>query len=274
MAHEPVINVMSGRVPGVEVFFASFPSGTVSVTVWRLSGGLSMKVRGAADAATAGQLTRIDFEVPFGVEVTYRAECFNAVGQRIGYTGQASTLLDIPGMWVHNPLDPQGAVQCEFLDRATRSISAPNGGSLARIPGQRVGVFLAGTQQGITDVDLSIAVDSIEDRDRVLTMLGRTDKHLPPILCFRIGAEHRIALPRPFYAVTPDVALEDLDVIYGGDTSHFIARGDEAAPPAPGLFVPLLTLGDLKAAYATLGDLKADNLTLGDVNRRYDLAGG
>lgn len=272
MPFPPVLTRMSGRVPAVEVYFSALPAGTASVTVWRIAAGREMRVRGAVKAATAGQLTRVDYEVPFGVPVAYRAECFNSSGVRLSYTDQATVTVNVAGLWVHNPLDPQGAVACDFRDRALEKIQAPNDGNLLRVPGQRAGVFLAGTQQGVTDVDLSIAVDSIADRDAVLEMLGRGAKNLPPILCFRFGAEINRGLPRPFYAVTPDYSMQDVDVLYGGSTTHFEGGGSEVEPPVPGLFVPLLTYGDLKRAYATYGALKADNLTYGAVNRRYDKA--
>jgi hypothetical protein len=48
--------------------------------VYRLAAGREYLVRGAVKAPVAGALSRIDFEVPFGVEVTYRAEMFDSAG--------------------------------------------------------------------------------------------------------------------------------------------------------------------------------------------------
>lgn len=271
MMADPIVTRLDSVIPAVEVFFPDFPAGTSSVTVFRLTDA-EHQVRGAVNRIVAGELSVVDWEAPFGITVTYRAECFDGAGLSLGYTTSATYQLNESGLWVHNPLDPQGAVRCDFRSRALREISMPAEGDMLWT-GDRVGVFFAGTQQGRT-ADLSIAVDTVADREKFNVMLGRGAKSLPPILCFRFGADHRVSLPRPFYAATPAYVESDLNVIYGGGTTHFNGEGYETLPPAPGLFVPLLTYGDLNAAYATYGDLKADNLTYGDVNRRYDLALG
>lgn len=97
----PVLRVFTDAVPcpRVEVFFPSFDAGTARVTVYRLSGGREFQVRGAVNAVTAGSLSRIDFEVPLNVEVSYRAEQFDAAGVSLGFT-PTTTLGDQYGPWV------------------------------------------------------------------------------------------------------------------------------------------------------------------------------
>jgi len=97
----PVLTVFTDAAPcpRVEVFFPSFDAGTVSVTVFRISGGREFQVRGAVRAATAGSLSRIDFEVPFNEAVSYRAEQFDAAGVSLGFT-PTTTLGDAYGPWV------------------------------------------------------------------------------------------------------------------------------------------------------------------------------
>lgn len=268
---DPIVTRLDSVIPAVEVFFPDFPAGTTTVTVYRLTTGEN-QVRGAVNRTIAGELSVIDWEIPFGTTVTYRAECFDAAGLSLGYTASVSHLLDVSGLWVHNPLDPQGAVRAQFRSRAVREITAPNQGEMLWT-GDRVGIFFAGTQEGNT-VDLSIQVETLEDRDKFLTMLGRGAKQLPPILCFRFGQEWQLPLARPFYAATPDYVAAPIGIESGLTITQFDGPGYETMPPTPGLFVPLLTYGDLNRAYPTYGDLKADNLTYGDVNRRYDLALG
>ena len=267
------ITIMSTAVPAVEVWEDGLLAGTVSVTLWRLSDGREDRVRGAIQRPVAGELTHIDYEVPLDTSVTYRAECFDTTGQQLGFTDGVETTVPGQGCWVHNPLDPLGGIRVDLLGRAAQDIQAPNLGEIYRIPGQRVGVFLAGAQAGLTGLDVSLATDSVADRDAMLEMLGRGSKDLPPILCFRPSGEYLVAIPKLLYAVVPNFSVQDVTVQLTGDgVTHFVGEGTEVAPPAPGLFVPLLTYSDVDAAYATYAALRADNLTYGSLNRRYDLA--
>ncbi|WP_311478384.1 hypothetical protein [uncultured Gulosibacter sp.] len=257
--------------PAVEVFEAALPAGTTTVTLWRLADGRQYQVRGAIQKAVAGELTHIDHEVPLGTEAVYRVECFDAAGTRIALTDGASVLVDVNGLWVHNPLDPNGGVECFFRGNAVFPVHAPNTGETQWVPGLKAGIFMAGTQRGIIDIDLSLEVETVVNRDKVITMLGRGERDLPPILCFRFGSDHKIPLPRPFFAAVPNYGLNDIDVRYGGDITHFDGAGNEVLPPAPGLFIPLLTYAHVNAVYDTYLKAKQDNLTYGELNRRYDL---
>ena len=102
--------------PRVEVFFPSLAAGTATVTVYRLAAGREHRVRGAVKAPTGGTLTRIDFEVPFGIPVTYRAEQFNAAGLSLGFTDSTSITVAVTDSWMHNPLNPAGSVRVFFGD--------------------------------------------------------------------------------------------------------------------------------------------------------------
>ena len=86
------------------------------------------------------------------------------------------------------------------------------------------------------------------------------------------GGESRIRIPKPLFLGVLDIAEEMQDVQYGGEWTVQRMTGDEAAPPVPGLFIPLLTNADLNAYYASNADLNSDNASNAAVNRRYDLA--
>lgn len=263
-----------GAIPAVEVLVSALPAGAVRVTLYRHADGITMPVRGAVNAATAGQLTRVDYEAPLGVPVTYWAEAFNATGVSIGATPQQVITLDDSSAWLHNPLDPRGAVKVGLRPSTGRAINRPLSGSVID-SNTRVGVITTGGRSGIRDLDLDVIVNGGGDADRVQTMLGRGAEPLPPILCLRVESGSRRRLPRPFF-IAPDWVENDLTHFYGGDAIAFEGAVHEAEPPALGLFTPLLTLGDLKRAYSTLGAIQTDaqNQTLGHVNRRYDLAEG
>lgn len=272
--YAPTLSRASGSVPAVEVYFSQLPPETVTVTVWRFADGRRLRVRGAVQQRVASQLSVIDYEAPFGVPVAYRAECFDAAGNDIEWTDTATTSLDEPGMWIHNPLDPQGATRVEFTAAATREITYPNLGESLQMAGERAVLFMAGTQAGIRGVDLSIATDTVADRDRVMTMLGWRDKNLPPILCYRIGANHRVPLPRTFFAAVPEMVMRDVNVVWGGGVTHFVGEGDETLPPAEGIVTPTLTYGHVNASYSKYRDLNRHYGALGAINRDYQLAQG
>nr|WP_278101167.1 hypothetical protein [Microbacterium proteolyticum] len=173
MVAAPVLTgyVDADPAPRVEVLFEEFAAGTETVTVYRSAFGRERQVRGAVNAATAGALTRIDFEAPFNTLLSYRAEMFDADGISLGFTdvgtlgdvieglppgevlapsdslvpGEfvAGTGLIVQSTWLHNPLFPQGAVPVELYPTTGESISSPAAGVVSRPRGRRVGVMLA-----------------------------------------------------------------------------------------------------------------------------------
>lgn len=72
--------------PRVVVDFPFFPANVATVTVFRVADGREFQVRGAVRVPVAGSLSRIDYECPFNMTVSYRAEMFSAVGVSLGFT--------------------------------------------------------------------------------------------------------------------------------------------------------------------------------------------
>lgn len=258
--------------PRVEVFFPSFAAGTASVTVYQLSGGVEREMRGAVRAPTAGTLTRIDFEVPFNRPVSYRAEQFNASGQSLGFTPTATVAVPVGSSWMHNPLDPQGAIKIQFGPDSASTISRPSPGVVSRPKGRRVGVVLSEPRYGVVGLQLDVMTTSDADADAVQAMCG--DRGMPPVLCIRLGsADQVMRVPQPLFLSALAPQEIEIDRRLGGSEIAHRLEGDEVAPPIPGLFVPLLTRADLNAFFATRTALNAGGLTRADINRRYDLAG-
>lgn len=259
--------------PRAEVLVTGLEPNVASVTVYRLAAGREFTVRGAVSAPTGGALTRIDFEIPFGVDVTYRAELFDSSGVSLGYVSSNPVRLDVAETWLHNPLDPQGSVRVTLLDTAAQAIRRPVPGQISRPIGRRVGVMLTQPRQGVSELVLDVTVGSIADADRVQGMLGGYEQNLPPVLCVRVAATSSARIPRPLFLGVLDIVEEDWDLRMDGEATVHRMQGDEAAPPVPGLFIPLLTRADLNRYYATRAALNGDNLTRLAVNRRYDFAG-
>jgi len=258
--------------PFVEVFIDDLIPEAASLTVYRLAAGREFEMRGAVRAPTAGAFTRIDFEIPFNIPVTYRAELFDAAGESLGFTDSATTTLICADTWMHNPLNPSGGVRVALGGDSAAVISRPTPGVVSRPLGRRVGVVLSEPRYGVVGLKLDVRTSNNADADAVQAMFG--DAGMPPVVCVRLGARDGVMrVPQPLFLSTLNVS--ELDITHqwgGGEISHQL-DGDEVDPPIPGLFVPLLTRADLNAFYSTRAALNADNLLRLDVNRRYDLAG-
>lgn len=270
----PTLTVYSDAAPcpRVEVFFPSFVAGTESVTVYRLAGGRERQMRGAVGAPTGGTLTRIDFEVPFNIPATYRAEQFDASGVSLGFTPSSSVTVASADTWMHNPLNPEGAARVVFSGESASKILRPTPGVVSRPLGRRVGVVLSEPRQGVVGLQIDVRTTTDEDADAVQAMLG--DRGMPPVLCIRLGSEYSVMrVPQPLFLSALSAPEIDISHQWGlGEIAHQI-EGDEVDPPIPGLFIPLLTRADLNAFFATRAALNAGGLTRADINRRYDLAG-
>lgn len=262
--------------PRVEVFFPSFTAGTATVTVYRLAAGRTFDVRGAVRAATAGQLTRIDNEVPFNMPVTYRAEQFNAAGISLGFTDSTTVTLTVADSWMHNPLDPQGAAKVDLGGGTGGVVSMPTPGVVSYPLGRRVGVVVSEPRRGVAGLPVDVRTRSDADADRIQAMVGGYGNNTVPLVCLRLGTQHqRMRVTQPLFLSVLDLTEVDVNhqwVGDGGELAHTFT-GNEVAPPIPGLFIPLLRRKDVNAYYATRAAVKADNLTRGALNRRYDIAG-
>jgi len=275
MANAPTITtyLSDNPCPRAEVLFTTFAAGTVRVTGYRSTGLRKYRVRGVVNTPVAGALTRIDFEIPFGVAVSYWAEQFDASGLSLGETDKTTVTLNCWETWVHNPLDPQGAVRVEMIQGAAQSVSRPVPGEVVRPLGRHVGVFVGGTRQGVTGVNMDCYTDSDEVAEKLAVMVGDYESSTVPVLCLRTGAGMKMRIPQPFFAAVPDPREEGVDLNRGGSSIVWRMTGDEVAPPAPGIFIPLLTNADINAFYLTNAALNAANATNLDVNRQYSLIG-
>lgn len=261
-----------GEPARVEVLLTGLGPEVGFVTVTRAAGGLTREVRGAVRSRVAGALTKVDFDLPPNVQVTYRAELFDDAGLSLGFTSTATVMVPAVRSWMHNPLNPQGAVSVSLVATAAQSLSRPYTGQTVRARGRRVGqIVTTGVRSGLVGMVLDVRCETLEDADKVQALLGEDSV---PVICFRKGTEDvNVRVPTPLYVGVFNIAEEPFTLHTGGEMTTQRIQGDEAEPPVPGLFIPLLTRADLNAHYATRAALNADNATRLAVNRRYDLAG-
>lgn len=145
-----------------------------------------------------------------------------------------------------------------------------------RPKGRRVGVMVSSPRQGLRDVVFSVHCTDLDSADRIQAFLGDETTRLPPVICIRVGVDYPGIFRRirsPLFLGVLDIPEDDVSLRYGGERTLQHIIGDEAARPAPGLFIPLLRRMDVDAYYASRGEFDDAYLTRLDANRDYSLAG-
>lgn len=260
--------------PFVDVAFTGLPGSVNTITVYRLVGGTPRLVRGGLRKYAVGGATVADYEAPFGIPLTYRAEMFDISGYSLGYTSNITTSLNVAETWIHNPLDPSTGVAVTMEGAAVSKLTRPTAVDVRYPIGRGLGTAVSGQRRALADVDLSFLTFTDADADRVEAMFGNPydDFPLPPVVCVRTGVGKKMRLPQPLH-VACDIDGLPLDGSQAGSTIQWAVTGQEVIPPAAGIIAPDYTLADLDAAYSTLADIDAAYLTLLDIDRAYGLAG-
>lgn len=259
--------------PSVEVLVNAALSGTDTVTVWRTAAGVQHRVRGMIGIPYLGAAARIDYDVPLGVQVEYRVECFDNVGERIGFTSPETITVGADSSWLHNPLAPSGAVPVQIHGK-TPTLDRPTPSDVVYPIGRRVGVVVGSTRRGLASFPMEVWSDSLQTADQIQALIGGDGVQLPPILCVRVGGdETRLRVPKPLYMHVPTITEVSVDWNWGGDRNAHFLDGPEVAPPALALFIPLLRRKDLDAFYTSRDLLDAAYQDRLAVDRDYSLAG-
>tara|TARA_R110002020_G_scaffold48774_5_gene139039 strand:+ start:1336 stop:2265 length:930 start_codon:yes stop_codon:yes gene_type:complete len=292
-----------GLLPRVEVLLENIASGVAFVTIRRTASGRTFLVRGAVLQPVTDAISVVDFECPFNRQIQYVAELFDASGISLGFTSPAimgdiesGGLLpgedEFPGedvfpelgvigtgvistdTWMHNPLNPDGGVRVQLMDTAARALSRPVPGGVVYPRGRRVGVMVAEPRRGVQGIVLDVFCEDLETADQIQAFLGDYSTTTVPVICVRLGLEDgRMRVPQPLFLGTNDIVEEDVNVRWGGVNTIQRITGSEVAPPAPGLFVPLLTYADLNAFYETYTAFNAAYASYLAASRDYSLAG-
>jgi hypothetical protein len=255
--------------PRVEVFFPELLPGTASHTIIRESDGRRQEVRRGLRIAPG--VAALDYEVPFCVPSVYRAECFNAAGESIGFTEPATTMVWETRSILHQPMNPQlWATSIERTGTADKLVRPspgenvwPEGATYARRIGQK--------RRGLVDVNYIFQTFDTEEADRVQALTGTPEEPYPAIICIRTPPPVR--LPRTLFLSVDELVEIDQNVSYGGNWTVFEITGDECEPPYVGLSTPTLTYSDIDAAYGSYALADAAYSTYTERDRDYSLAG-
>lgn len=262
--------------PRVEVLATDLDPEVVAVTAWRLVNGFEQEVSGIIRVAVAGAGTWIDYEVP-AQAATYRLELLGADGVPLGYSESVTVTLGYEGCWMHPALAPSAAVRVTLTDDAARKLSRPVPGSMVRPQGRRVGIAVTSPRQGLQGLVLDVFAPDFQTADKIQAFLGTQTTTMTPVICVRFGVDipagRRIA--SPLFLMVPDIPEEPYDAYDDDGLEGTVQRivGDEAARPAPGIFIPLLRRKDVNAFYGSRAEFDAAYLTRLAANRDYTLAG-
>lgn len=271
----PTLTVDTSGNPFVEFFIdaGDLDPAAERLRLYRFSDNRQWKVRGGWDIAVG--VAVLDFECPFGVDATYRAEVFDGAGLSLGFTDYATVTLDVGSVWVHNPLVPAEGIELGAAalldDSGARATRRPIVGSVVYTEGSMLGRWIGSGRRGVVDYSLGFAVESLDLADRFQGMLGDYNTRQVGVLCVRTPPPVRI--PRTFFTSVPDPTEVSVDVQWGGQRTDIVFTATEVDPPFVGLVTPLLTYDDLDAAYSTYDERDAAYATYTDMDRDYSLAG-
>lgn len=260
--------------PFVDILVDVDDAGVATATVWRTVRGRSTKVRGLVNVAATSAVTTRDFEAPFGVEVSYRVQQFDASGDFISYSTPATITPAMPEEgygWIHNCLDPSSAVRVQFAGSAGARITRPLDSEVYRIPGRTVGVALSRGRRGVEQLAIDCITQTVEDAERFDALFGGYDDDTTPILCVRSRPE--MLFPQPLYALVSAPAYVPINNRIGREDARWLMNADEVAPPPSAIVAALLTYADFTAFYSTYVAFSAAYADYTEASRDYTIAG-
>lgn len=239
--------------PRVLVSVTAPAPGTQTVNVLRTAEGREMKVRGGVGRYAVGGTAVMDYEAPFGVPSSYRAEQFDVNGVSLGFLALGTVTVDVTDSCIHQPLSPALAVRApRVLMDSANDFSHPSPGGTVWPEGATVGRIIGGQRRGLVGTRLHVRLSSTDDMDTLQSMFGTYTQDFPSVLCIRTPPGLRI--PRVLFAgcLDPHEVIGGINRILTYDMTV-----DEVAPPYPGLLIPLLRREDIDAAYPTRAERAA-----------------
>lgn len=259
-------------VPAIRVGVTEVLPGTVAINLYRISDGRPALVRGGIRKYAVGGAAVVDWEAPFGVQVTYRAEMFSDAEATIslGFTDSSTTVLDVREAWFHQPLKPSIGFSPTMLWGTALERTRETPGDLVYPQGAEVATWVGGQRRGLSAVAFKLLTDT-DGADQMQAVFGQYGTQASAVLCIRTPPAMRI--PRTFYAAVSEVKETTLNRPGVDAAIQFDFTATEARPPAPGLVAALLRRMDINAAYSSRAAASAAYLTRLERESDYSLAG-
>lgn len=250
-AGAPTLTAKTSPVPGVEVYWSSFPAGTDSISVYRLADGERTLVRNASAVSMSGSFAVVDYEAPLGTLLTYSAETFIA-GVSDGISATATITLSSSDVWLQDPLNPNAAIKVSLTGGTDYTLAMDSFNSLTRqtvtnkynVLGRSKPVTAFFGRKSLEGITLDVLVDNANFDDFNDLMDAQ------PLL-IRTPSALRY-LPRSLYC-TVSAVEEPVDwyLNEGTDLTRFKLTVDEVEGQTLTIFVNLYTYSQYEAKYAT-----------------------
>lgn len=260
-------------VPSIQVVLDDVDPATVVVNLYRIADGRTAMVRGGIRKYAVGGTSVVDWEAPFGVPVTYRAEMFSDADatQSLGFTDSSVTTLDVTDTWVHQPLNPGLSVRAMRLQGTANEQIRVTPGDLVYAQGAELATWIGGQRRGLSSSPWDLLVESTTDADRMQAVFGSYGSSQSAVVCIRTPPPMRV--PRTLYLAVAELHELDVDIPVGGSAVRYQFTGTEARPPAPGLVAAALRRIDIDVTYATRDQRAAAYLTRLERDSDFTLAG-
>lgn len=260
--------------PYVDVLAEDFDPGVETVTVWRVVGGRSYRVRGLVRVSSGGIVTVRDFEVGLGVTSQYRVQQFDGAGEFVSWSDPEPVAMPDPEpfAWIHNPLDPSTSLRVRMLAPVGDELLRPVNVEVLRAQGRSLGVSFFGARSGLQKVVLDCLTETAADAARFDGLFGGYDDlDTVPILCIR--APRSTHLPATMFAAVADPVQAPFNFGEGGEDTVWRLTGDEVSPPPEAVVTSLLGYDDFTAFYSDYAEFTAAYADYREAQRDYSIAG-
>jgi hypothetical protein len=231
--------------PRVDVLFSLGElTPAVWATVYQISVAGQFPVRNGVRLSASGGVFATDYETPLGVPVTYRAEMFNGAGVSLGFTGSASTQVDIDpsNVVVQDFLAPRNAIRVD-ADTSFAGTVTSSRDSQRYVAGTRT-VVLQGPLGLAQKIPLRVNTRSLADADRLAAILVEGT-------CLIRSMPGVVRVSPLLYVAFPDVPQIPVDVQYGGEWVAWDLTGDQISRPDLPIIDSVASNARYAAAFAT-----------------------
>lgn len=252
----------------VDIDDADLHVDATEITVWEISKWGQVIVRGAERKGAGGGFVVTDYELPAGVDVTYRVEQFDAGGASLGYAGfslSAQVTIPFGHVVIQDPLAPASAIVLKAQPafgsqlRRRRPKRKYQAGSKT--------FAMTGLYSAFEQVPLHVWTQTEEEREQLAAILEQ------PLILVRTHPAMR--LPGAFYAVLEETIDDTSRAASGLDGDRWFLTGDQLSRPDLEVIVPIYTYDLFKAyldekygpPYATYDDASVEYATYLDALR-------
>lgn len=188
------------------------------ITVYRSMSGQVSVVRGAYKQPTLGSAMEFwDWEAPFGVPVSYRAEVVDGSSTAMAQSGSAT--LDVSAVWISDPLSPRVSLAVELEGPSAQQVDYDRAEEVLPVTGSSLPIAVSGISGDGAGMAISFRAYTVGQRLSILAVLrspGPTLLRCPSIA----GKPIYSMLPSLAYLSTPKWTATDVDQAFGGGGSR------------------------------------------------------